>query len=121
MRDEYLRERPRHDNRPERDGDDEPVDLIARERREPGEEGYGREHVGGEDDKAHPRPGPGADAERKCHGVPEHRRAAELVDKGVVSREVGDAGERPGRDEERQAERKRSHEREREGCPLEGA
>ena len=53
MRYEYLREDPCDDDGPERKDHNESVDLIARERDEPREEGDPREHIRGEDDEAH--------------------------------------------------------------------
>src|SRR5205814_6584845 len=119
MRDEYLRESPRDDDGPPRDGDNEPVDLIARERSEPGKEGDRREHVAGEDDKAHRRPEPASDAETECDGVAEHGSSTQLVDKDVVAREVSDARERSGENVEGHVQRMRSHTWDRERRPLE--
>jgi hypothetical protein len=121
MRDEYLREGIRNDDGPQRQEHDESVDLIDRERDESRQESDRRERLRGVDLEAHLRPMPAADSEGQRHREPEHGGAAELVDKGVVAREIGDPRERSRENVEGQANGERSDERDREDRPLERA
>ena len=112
---------PRDHDGPQRNSHDESVDLVARERDEPREEPDRRECVRGEHRETHRRPEPAADAESERYGIPDDRRAAELIDEGVVTAKVGDARERSRKDVQRQSEGERAHEREREDGPLKRA
>src|SRR5438309_11844376 len=121
MRDEYLRHGPRDHDGPQRNSHDESVDLVARERHESREEPDRCECVRGQHHETHRRPERAADAESERYRIPDDRRAAELIDEGVVTGQVGDARERSWKDVERYAEGDRAHEREREDGPLERA